>query len=129
MQKHRHGYLSSMEEKKMENREIVIRRGEKPQQEIAVHYDYPADRRGTLERLQETVIENTVNRYEAEDRRIINEMKEFMERNPDISYVEYESNPVFRIDLTITKRGLIFRREEATISATITPNRRFRAQR
>ncbi|MGP6207848.1 hypothetical protein ACNF42_07480 [Cuniculiplasma sp. SKW3] len=113
----------------MENREIVIRRGEKPQQEIAVHYDYPADRRGTLERLQEKVIENTVNRYEAEERRIINEMREFMERNPDISYLEYESNPVFRIDLTITKRGLIFRREEATISATITPNRRFRAQR
>ena len=46
-----------------------------------------------------------------------------------ISYVEYESNPVLSMDLVITRRGLIFKREEASISATLTPNRRFRAQR
>ena len=86
-------------------------------------------RKGTIERLQETVIDNTVNRYEIEDRRQIAAIREFMERNPDISYVEYESNPVLRMDLVITRRGLIFKREEASISATLTPNRRFRAQR
>jgi hypothetical protein len=85
--------------------------------------------KGTLERLQETVIENTVNRYEMEDRKQIAAIREFMERNPDISYVEYESNPVLRMDLVITRRGLIFKREEASISASLTPNRRFRAQR
>ena len=52
-----------------------------------------------------------------------------MERNPDISYAEFESNPVFRFDITITRRGLILKREEAIISSTITPNRRFRVQR
>ncbi len=88
-----------------------------------------AERKGTIERLQETVIENTVNRYELEDRRQIAAIREFMERNPDVSYVEYESNPVMRMDLVITRRGLIFKREEASISATLTPNRRFRAQR
>ena len=87
------------------------------------------ERKGTIEKLQETVIDNTVNRYELEDRRQIAAIREFMERNPDISYVEYESNPVLRMDLVITRRGLIFKREEASISATLTPNRRFRAQR
>ena len=86
-------------------------------------------KQGTIERLQETVIEKTVNQYELEDRRQIAALREFMERNPDISYVEYESNPVLRMDLVITRRGLIFKREEASISATLTPNRRFRAQR
>ena len=86
-------------------------------------------KQGTIERLQETVIEKTVNQYELEDRRQISAIREFMERNPDISYVEYESNPVLRMDLVITRRGLIFKREEASISATLTPNRRFRAQR
>lgn len=86
-------------------------------------------KKGTIERLQETVIENTVNQYEIEDRRQIAAIREFMERNPDISYVEYESNPVMRMDLVITRRGLIFKREEASISATLTPNRIFRAQR
>ena len=86
-------------------------------------------KKGTIERLQETVIDNTVNQYELEDRRQIAAIREFMERNPDISYVEYESNPVLRMDLVITRRGLIFKREEASISATLTPNRRFRAQR
>ena len=37
-----------------------------------------------------------------EDRRQIAAIREFMERNPDISYVEYESNPVLRMDLVIT---------------------------
>ncbi|MFG1414562.1 MAG: hypothetical protein AAE986_00165 [Thermoplasmataceae archaeon] len=87
------------------------------------------ERKGTIERLQETVIQKTVNQYELEDRRQITAIREFMERNPDISYVEYESNPVLRMDLVITRRGLIFKREEASISATLTPNRRFRAQR
>ena len=86
-------------------------------------------KKGTIERLQETIIENTVNQYEIEDRRQIAAIRDFMERNPDISYVEYESNPVLRMDLVITRRGLIFKREEASISATLTPNRRFRAQR
>ena len=86
-------------------------------------------KKGTIERLQETVIEKTVNQYELEDRRQIAAIREFMERNPDISYVEYESNPVLRMDLVITRRGLIFKREEASISASLTPNRRFRAQR
>ncbi len=86
-------------------------------------------KKGTLERLQETVIENTVNRYELEDRKLIAAIRELMEQNPDISYVEYESNPVLRIDLVLTRRGLIFKREEASISTTLTPNRRFRAQR
>ena len=86
-------------------------------------------KKGTIEGLQETVIEKTVNQYELEDRRQISAIREFMERNPDISYVEYESNPVLRMDLVITRRGLIFKREEASISATLTPNRRFRAQR
>ncbi len=96
----------------------------------AVRYEIARpERKGTLERLQETVIDNTVNRYELEDRRQIAAIREFMERNPDISYVEYESNPVLRMDLVITRRGLIFKREEASISATLTPNRRFRAQR
>jgi len=87
------------------------------------------EKKGTLERLHETIIENTVNQYELEDRKQIAAIREFMERNPDISYVEYESNPVMRMDLLITRRGLIFKREEASISATLTPNRRFRAQR
>jgi hypothetical protein len=95
-----------------------------------VRYDVAKpERKGTIERLQETVIEKTVNQYELEDRRQIAAIREFMERNPDISYVEYESNPVLRMDLVITRRGLIFKREEASISATLTPNRRFRAQR
>ncbi len=99
------------------------------QPEIVRYEIAKPERKGTLERLQETVIQKTVNQYELEDRRQIDAVMRFVERNPDISYVEYESNPVFRIDLTITRRGLIFKREEATISATITPNRRFRAQR
>ena len=102
--------------------------GESVPQEI-VHYEIAPQKKGTIERLQETVIDNTVNRYEIEDRRQIAAIREFMERNPDISYVEYESNPVLRMDLVITRRGLIFKREEASISATLTPNRRFRAQR
>ena len=99
------------------------------QPEIVRYEIAKPERKGTIERLQETVIENTVNRYELEDRRQIAAIREFMERNPDISYVEYESNPVLRMDLVITRRGLIFKREEASISATLTPNRRFRAQR
>lgn len=99
------------------------------QPEIVRYEIAKPERKGTLERLQETVIDNTVNRYELEDRRQIAAIREFMERNPDISYVEYESNPVLRMDLVITRRGLIFKREEASISATLTPNRRFRAQR
>ena len=87
------------------------------------------ERKGTLERLQETVIDNTVNRYDREDLRELAAVRDFVERNPDIIYADYESNPVFRFDITITRRGLIFRREEAVISSTITPNRRFRAQR
>lgn len=102
--------------------------GESVPQEI-VHYEIAPQKKGTIERLQETVIDNTVNRYELEDRRQIAAIREFMERNPDISYVEYESNPVLRMDLVITRRGLIFKRKEASISATLTPNRRFRAQR
>lgn len=103
--------------------------GENVPQEI-VHYEIAnPQKKGTIERLQETIIENTVNQYEIEDRRQIAAIRDFMERNPDISYVEYESNPVLRMDLVITKRGLIFKREEASISATLTPNRRFRAQR
>ena len=94
-----------------------------------IQYEIAPQKKGTIERLQETVIDNTVNQYELEDRRQIAAIREFMERNPDISYVEYESNPVLRIDLVITRRGLIFKREEASISATLTPNRRFRAQR
>ena len=113
--------------KKMERTERIVLKGEEPQVIRYVMAD--PQKKGTLERLQETVIEKTVNQYELEDRRQIDSVMRFMERNPDISYVEYESNPVFRIDLTITRRGLIFRSEEATISATITPNRRFRAQR
>ena len=115
----------------MERTERIVLRGESDEQEPQVirYTIEDPQRKGTLERLQETVIQKTVNQYELEDRRQIDAMMRFMERNPDISYVEYESNPVFRIDLTITKRGLIFKREEATISATITPNRRFRAQR
>ena len=101
--------------------------GSKP--EIVRYEIARPERKGALERLQETVIDNTVNRYELEDRRQIAAIREFMERNPDISYVEYESNPVMRMDLVITRRGLIFKREEASISATLTPNRRFRAQR
>ena len=112
----------------MERTERIVLRGEEEPQVIRYVMADP-QKKGTLERLQETVIEKTVNQYELEDRRQIDSVMRFMERNPDISYVEYESNPVFRIDLTITKHGLIFRREEATISATITPNRRFRAQR
>jgi hypothetical protein len=99
------------------------------QPEIVRYEIAKPERKGTLERLQETVIDNTVNRYELENRRQIAAIREFMERNPDISYVEYESNPVMRMDLVITRRGLIFKREEASISATLTPNRRFRAQR
>ena len=87
------------------------------------------ERKGTIERLQETVIDNTVNRYDREDLRELAAVRDFVERNPDIIYADYESNPVFRFDITITRRGLIFRREEAVISSTITPNRRFRAQR
>ena len=87
------------------------------------------ERKGTLERLQETVIDNTVNKYDREDLIEIAATRDFVERNPDIIYAEYESNPVFRFDITITRRGLIFKREEALISSTITPNRRFRAQR
>ena len=102
--------------------------GESVPQEI-VHYEIAPQKKGTIERLQETVIDNTVNLYEIEDRRQIAAILEFMERNTDISYVEYESNPVLRMDLVITRRGLIFKREEASISATLTPNRRFRAQR
>ena len=102
--------------------------GESVPQEI-VHYEIAPQKKGTIERLQETVIDNTVNLYEIEDRRQIAAIREFMERNTDISYVEYESNPVLRMDLVITRRGLIFKREEASISATLTPNRRFRAQR
>ena len=94
-----------------------------------IQYEIAPQKKGTIERLQETVIDNTVNRYEIEDRRQIAAIQEFIERNPDISYVEYESNPVLRMDLVITRRGLIFKREEASISATLTPNRRFRAQR
>ncbi len=112
----------------MKDREIVVRKKEMPE-EVLVHYDYPAKKRGTLERLEETIIENTINRYDREEIGIINEMKEFMERNPDISYVEYQSNPVIRIDLTITRKGLIFKHEEASVSATITPNRKFTSQR
>ena len=94
-----------------------------------IQYEIAPQKKGTIERLQETVIEKTVNQYELEDRRQIAAIREFLERNPDISYVEYESNPVLRMDLVITRRGLIFKREEASISATLTPNRRFRAQR
>ena len=94
-----------------------------------IQYEIAPQKKGTIERLQETVIDNTVNRYEIEDRRQIAAIREFIERNTDISYVEYESNPVLRMDLVITRRGLIFKREEASISATLTPNRRFRAQR
>ena len=94
-----------------------------------IQYEIAPQKKGTIERLQETVIDNTVNLYEIEDRRQIAAIRDFMERNPDISYVEYESNPVLRMDLVITRRGLIFKREEASISATLTPNRRFRAQR
>ncbi|MEM0133301.1 hypothetical protein [Acidiplasma sp.] len=101
--------------------------GYKP--EIVKYEISKPERKGSLERLQETVIDNTVNRYELEDRKQLAAIREFMERNPDISYVEYESNPVLRMDLVITRRGLIFKREEASISATLTPNRRFRAQR
>ncbi len=115
----------------MERTERIVLKGENEEEEPQVIKYVIADpqKKGTLERLQETVIQKTVNQYELEDRRQIDAIMKFMERNPDISYVEYESNPVFRIDLTMTKRGLIFKREEATISATITPNRRFRAQR
>ena len=102
---------------------------ESSQPEIVRYEIARPERKGTIERLQETVIEKTVNQYELEDRRQIAAIREFMERNPDISYVEYESNPVLRMDLVITRRGLIFKREEASISATLTPNRRFRAQR
>ena len=99
------------------------------QPEIVKYEIAKPERKGTLERLQETIIDNTVNRYELEDRKQIAAIREFMEQNPDISYVEYESNPVMRVDLVITRRGLIFKREESSISATLTPNRRFRAQR
>ena len=96
----------------------------------AVRYEIARpEKRGTLERLQETIIDNTVNKYDREDLIEIAATRDFIERNPDISYAEYESNPVFRFDITITRRGLIFKREEAAISSTITPNRRFRAQR
>ena len=124
-----------MEGKKMSRtRRVVVDSGEpeyfEGSQPEIVHYEIAKpERRGTIERLQETVIDNTVNRYELEERRQIAAIREFMERNPDISYVEYESNPVLRMDLVITRRGLIFKREEASISATLTPNRRFRAQR
>ena len=124
-----------MEGKKMSRtRRVVVDSGEpeyfEGSQPETVRYEIAKpERKGTLERLQETVIDNTVNRYELEERRQIAAIREFMERNPDISYVEYESNPVLRMDLVITRRGLIFKREEASISATLTPNRRFRAQR
>ena len=114
----------------MERNERIVLKNESDEEEPQViRYVVADQKKGTLERLQETVIQKTVNQYELEDRRQIDAVMRFVERNPDISYVEYESNPVFRIDLTITRRGLIFKREEATISATITPNRRFRAQR
>ncbi|MFG1389593.1 hypothetical protein [Acidiplasma aeolicum] len=112
----------------MEKTERIVLRGEEEPEVIGYVMADP-QKKGTLERLQETVIEKTVNQYELEGRRQIDSVMRFMERNPGISYVEYESNPVFRIDLTITRSGFIFKREEATISATITPNRRFRAQR
>ena len=99
------------------------------QPEIVRYEIENSQKKGTIERLQETVIDNTVNRYEIEDRRQIAAIREFMERNTDISYVEYKSNPVLRMDLVITRHGLIFKREEASISATLTPNRRFKAQR
>ena len=67
---------------------------EGPQPEIVRYEIANPQKKGTIERLQETVIDNTVNRYEIEDRRQIAAIREFMERNPDISYVEYESNPV-----------------------------------
>ena len=111
------------------NERIVLKNESEEEEPQVIRYVVADQKKGTLERLQETVIQKTVNQYEMEDRRQIDAVMRFMERNPDISYVEYESNPVFRIDLTITRRGLIFKREEATISATITPNRRFRAQR
>ncbi|KPV47039.1 hypothetical protein SE19_02785 [Acidiplasma aeolicum] len=120
---------------KMSRRQRIVVDGNEPEytgivQPEMVHYEIVRpERKGTLERLQETIIENTVNQYELEDRRQIAAIREFMERNPDISYVEYESNPVMRMDLVITRRGLIFKREEASISSTLTPNRRFRAQR
>ena len=115
-------------------RRVVVNSGEPvyfegSQPEVVGYQTARPERKGTIERLQETVIEKTVNHYELEDRRQIAAIREFMERNPDISYVEYESNPVLRMDLVITRRGLIFKREEASISATLTPNRRFRAQR
>ncbi len=130
----RHGWLSSREMIRTSRKQkVVVSKnepdyGESVPQEI-VHYEIAPQKKGTIERLQETVIDNTVNRYEIEDRRQIAAIREFMERNTDISYVEYESNPVLRMDLVITRRGLIFKREEASISATLTPNRRFRAQR
>jgi len=111
------------------NERIVLQNESEEEEPQVIRYVVADQKKGTLERLQETVIQKTVNQYEMEDRRQIDAVMRFMERNPDISYVEYESNPVFRIDLTITRRGLIFKHEEATISATITPNRRFRAQR
>lgn len=111
------------------NERIVLKNESEEEEPQVIRYVVADQKKGTLERLQETVIQKTVNQYEMEDRRQIDAVMRFMERNPDISYVEYESNPVFRIDLTITRRGLIFKHEEATISATITPNRRFRAQR
>ena len=111
------------------NERIVLQNESEEEEPQVIRYVVADQKKGTLERLQETVIQKTVNQYEMEDRRQIDAVMRFMERNPDISYVEYESNPVFRIDLTITRRGLIFKREEATISATITPNRRFRVQR
>ncbi len=116
----------------MSRRQRVVVNGNEPEyvgtaQPEIVHYEIAnPQKKGTIERLQETIIENTVNQYELEDRRQIAAIREFMERNPDISYVEYESNPVMRMDLVITRRGLIFKREEASISATLTPNRRFR---
>jgi hypothetical protein len=124
-----------MEEKKMSKmRRVVVSSSEPeyfegPQPEIVRYEIANPQKKGTLERLKETIIENTVNQYELEDRKQITAIREFMEQNPDISYVEYESNPVMRMDLVITRRGLIFKREEASISATLTPNRRFRAQR
>ena len=111
------------------NERIVLKNESEEEEPQVIRYVVANQRKDTLERLQETVIQKTVNQYEMEDRRQIDAVMRFMERNPDISYVEYESNPVFRIDLTITRRGLIFKHEEATISATITPNRRFRVQR
>ena len=111
------------------NERIVLQNESEEEEPQVIRYVVADQKKGTLERLQETVIQKTVNQYEMEDRRQIDAVMRFMERNPDISYVEYESNPVFRVDLTITRRGLIFKHEEATISATITPNRRFRAQR